>query len=139
MSVIAFGQFLKFGLVGLSNTILSYVVFSILVLLGLHYLIANVISFFVGVSNAFYWSNKYVFKKGKGENRGILPSLIKTFFAYGFSGLLLNSFLLWVLIERYDIYSLIAQALSLIITVPLNFILNKYWSFKTETIKDEED
>ena len=139
MSVIAFGQFLKFGLVGLSNTILSYVVFSILVLLGLHYLIANVISFVFGVSNAFYWSNKYVFKKGKGENRGILPSLIKTFFAYGFTGILLNSFLLWVLVERYDIYSLIAQALSLIITVPLNFILNKYWSFKTEPIKDEED
>lgn len=139
MSVIAFGQFLKFSLVGLSNTILSYVVFSILVLLGLHYLIANVISFFVGVSNAFYWSNKYVFKKGKGENRGILPSLIKTFFAYGFTGLLLNSFLLWVLIERYDIYSLIAQILCLVITVPLNFILNKFWSFKTETTKDEED
>ena len=139
MSDIAFGQFLKFGLVGLLNTILSYVVFSILVLLGLHYLIANAISFVVGVSNAFYWSNKYVFKKGEGENRGILPSLIKTFFAYGFTGLLLNSFLLWVLIERYDIYSLIAQALSLIITVPLNFILNKYWSFKTETITDEED
>ena len=139
MPIIVFGQFLKFGLVGLSNTILSYVFFSILVLLGLHYFIANAISFVVGVSNAFYWSNKYVFKKGECENRGILQSLIKTFLAYGFTGLLLNSFLLWVLIERYDIYSLIAQALCLIITVPLNFILNKYWSFKTETIKDEED
>lgn len=139
MSIIVFGQFLKFGLVGLSNTILSYVVFSILVLLGLHYLIANAISFFVGVSNAFYWSNKYVFKKSEDEHRGILQSLIKTFFAYGFTGLLLNSFFLWILIERYDIYSLIAQILCLVITVPLNFVLNKFWSFKTETTKDEED
>jgi putative flippase GtrA len=132
-------QFIKFGIVGLSNTALSYVVFTILVLLGTHYLIANAISFAAGVSNAFYWSNKYVFKKGVNEKRGLLQSLLKTFMAYGFTGLILNSLMLYLFVEKYNISSLIAQALCLLITVPLNYILNKYWSFKTKEIRDEEN
>lgn len=132
-------QFIKFGIVGLSNTALSYVVFTILVLLGTHYLIANAISFVAGVSNAFYWSNKYVFKKGVNEKRGLLQSLLKTFMAYGFTGLILNSLMLYLFVEKYNISSLIAQALCLLITVPLNYILNKYWSFKTKEIRDEEN
>ncbi len=132
-------QFIKFGIVGFSNTVLSYVVFTIFILFGVHYLIANFLSFVAGVSNAFYWSNKYVFKKSRNEGRGLLQSLFKTFLAYGLTGLILNSLFLYVLVDKYDIPSLIAQALCLLITVPLNFILNKYWSFKTKIIRDEKN
>jgi len=130
-------QFIKFGFVGFSNTVISYITFTIFILLNTHYLISNAISFVVGVSNAYYWSNKYVFKKNESEKRNFLPSLLKTFAAYGFTGLFLNSLLLYVLIEKCNFSSLIAQALCLLVTVPLNFILNKYWSFKTK--KNEED
>lgn len=130
-------QFIKFGIVGFSNTVLSYIVFTIFVLFGIHYLIANLLSFIAGVSNAFYWSNEYVFKKSGNERRDLLQSLLKTFLAYGFTGVVLNSLLLYVLVDKYEISSLIAQALCLIITVPLNFILNKYWSFKTKILRDE--
>lgn len=125
-------QFLRFGLVGLSNTAVAYAVYSALVLLGIHFLIANACSFFVGVLNAYFWSNRYVFKQGKHEYRNPLMTLLKTFAAYAGTGLLLSSFLLYVIINHWGINSLIAQLLCLCITVPLNFILNKYWSFKTQ-------
>ena len=57
-----FGQIFKFGIVGASNTVISYVVYAILVYLGMHYLAANVIAYFAGVINSFIWNSKYVFK-----------------------------------------------------------------------------
>ena len=125
-------QFIKFGIVGFSNTILSYTLYSICVLLGVHYQLANVIGFVAGVLNSFYWSNKYVFTKSVNEQRNALFVLLKTFIAYGSTGLVLNSLLLYVFIERLGIPDLIAQLIGLTITVPLNFVLNKYCSFKSK-------
>lgn len=123
-------QFIKFGLVGLSNTVLSYVVYCVLVKLNTHYQIANIVGFIVGVLNSYYWNNRYVFKTNEGEKRNHIKTLFKTFVAYGITGLLLQGFLLWLFVERFEIDSLIAQLLGLCITVPLNFVLNKFWSFK---------
>ena len=58
-------QFIKFGLVGISNTLVAYVTYSLCVYIGIHYLIANAIGFFISVLNAYYWSDRFVFKKGK--------------------------------------------------------------------------
>lgn len=123
-------QFIKFGLVGLSNTVLSYVVYCVLIKLNTHYQIANIVGFIVGVLNSYYWNNRYVFKTNEGEKRNHIKTLFKTFVAYGITGLLLQGFLLWLFVERFEIDSLIAQLLGLCITVPLNFVLNKFWSFK---------
>ncbi len=98
-------QFIKFGLVGLSNTILSYVVYCVLVKLNTHYQIANIAGFIVGVLNSYYWNNRYVFKTNKGENRNHIKTLFKTFVAYGVTRLMKQGILLWLFVERFDIYS----------------------------------
>ena len=53
-------QFIKFGIVGLSNTLIAYLVYAVCIYIGLHYLLANVIAFAVSVLNAYYWSDRYV-------------------------------------------------------------------------------
>lgn len=125
-------QFLKFCIVGLSNTLIGYVVYSLCVFLGMHYLLANLVGFLVSVVNAFYWSNKYVFAKGNGEYRSLYWSFIKTILAYASTGIVLNSILLWLLIDQWHISEYLAPLLILMVTVPTNFIMNKYWSFKTK-------
>ena len=132
-----FSQFVKFGIVGFSNTFIGYVVYSLCVWLGMHYLLANLVGFFVSVLNAFYWSDRFVFKKGTNEKRGLWSSLMKTILAYASTGILLNSILLWLLIDELRLSEYIAPLIILMITVPTNFVLNKYWSFKTETIDEE--
>ena len=132
-----FDQFVKFGVVGFSNTFIGYVVYSLCVWLGMHYLLANVVGFFVSVLNAYYWSDRFVFKKGTNEQRGLWPSLMKTVLAYASTGIVLNSILLWLLIDKMVLSEYIAPLIILMITVPTNFILNKYWSFKTKTIDEE--
>ena len=130
-------QFVKFGIVGLSNTIIGYVVYAFCIWLGMHYLLANVVGFFVSVLNAFYWSDRFVFKKGNNEQRGLLSSLFKTVLAYASTGIVLNSVLLRLFIHEMKLSEYTAPLIILMITVPTNFILNKYWSFKTKIIDEE--
>ena len=131
-------QFIKFGIVGASNTLIAYVIYSICVYLGIHYLLANALGFFISVLNAYYWSDRFVFKKGEGEARSAIWTLAKTYVAYGSTGLLLASILLYLYVDKLHISEYIAQLLVLVITIPLNFYINKFWSFKTEKVNEED-
>lgn len=125
-------QFIKFGIVGVSNTLISYVIYVLLVYLGMHYLAANIIGFIVSVFNAYYWNNRFVFKEQEGEHRIWWKTLIKTFMSYAGTGLVLSNVLLIVLVEWLEMSEIIAPIIILLITVPLNFIMNKYWAFKRQ-------
>lgn len=125
-------QFLKFGLVGFSNTIISYGIYLLGIAVGIHYLVASVMGFIVSIINAFYWNNRYVFKKDNGEKRNLWKTFCKTFLAYAGTGLVLNNILLIVQINVLGWPEKTAPIVNLIITIPLNFILNKVWAFRTQ-------
>lgn len=127
-------QFFKFGIVGLSNTALSFAVYSLLVYLGVPYLGANAAAFVLGVLNSFFWNRKFVFKDETGGARGMAHTLIKTYASYSFSGLIVGSVLLYVLIGRWGISKYSAQLCVLFVTVPLNYILNRQWTFKNKPL-----
>lgn len=118
-------QFFKFGLVGLSNTAVGFGIYYILFFCGVNYLIANIVSWLVSVFNAFYWNNKYVFRSGSGWWK----TLFRTYISYGAS-LLVSTLLMYVLVEFLQVSPVIAPLLCLLVTVPLNFLLNKLWAFK---------
>jgi putative flippase GtrA len=122
-------QFVKFGGVGFFNTLISYAVYSALVYAGLYYIFSNVIAFMAGIINSFFWNNKYVFKD-TGKRRSVLKSFVKTLISYGFTGLILTNLLLFVLVDLLRASKYIAPFFCLLITVPLNFALNKFWAFK---------
>jgi putative flippase GtrA len=130
-------QFIKFGIVGFSNTLISYVIYSILVYFGVDYLIGNIVGFIVSVLNSFYWNNKYVFKNNAENKISVLKVLIKVFVSYGFTGLILNSILLVIWVDIIGISEYLAPVLNLIITIPINFLLNKLWAFKGESKVDQ--
>ena len=132
-------EFIKFGIVGLSNTIVSYVLYTVALLLfqngnlfhGIDYIVAQVFSFLVSVLWSFYWNNKMVFVQ-ENQNRSLLKTLIKTYISYSFTGLFLNSFLLVIWVNVFGISEFVAPIISLLINVPLNFVINKFWAFKSE-------
>ncbi len=71
----AFAQFVKFGIVGLSNTLVSYVIYYFTIrgceIAGVFqktdYILATVVSFLLSVLWSFYWNKKYVFKPSLPE------------------------------------------------------------------------
>ena len=133
-------QFVKFGIVGVSNTVISYLLYSV-TLLGMKkagvfphvdYLIAQIVAFVISVLWSFYWNNKYVFTMEEGESRNMWKALAKTYVSYSFTGLFLNSILLILWVQILGISEFIAPIINLLVSVPLNFIINKFWAFKTK-------
>lgn len=118
-------QFIKFGIVGLSNTAIGLGSYYLFLWLGWHYMLANVMSWIISVFNAFYWNSKYVFNTGSSW----LRALFRTYVSYGFS-FVISAVVLYVLVEWCGISDVIAPLLVLVITIPLNFVLNKFWAFK---------
>ena len=135
----AFMQFVKFGIVGVSNTLISYVLYAGSLMLfqkfGVlpkgDYLVAQVIAFVLSVAWSFYWNNKMVFVKEEGKERSLWKSLLKTYVSYSFTGLFLNSILLIFWVQIMHISEYIAPIINLLVSVPLNFIINKFWAFKS--------
>lgn len=123
-------QFVQFAMVGVSNTLISYGIYAILVLLSVNYMAANVIGFLVSVVNAYYWNNRYVFKEQAEEKRIWWKTLAKTFFAYAGTGLVLANILLVFLVEVLTVHEMLAPIIILFITTPINFLANKLWAYK---------
>lgn len=123
-------QFIKFGLVGLANTLISYIIYVILVFFSFHYLLANIVGFLISIINAYYWNNKYVFQVNEKEKQVWWKSFLKTFISYAGTGLILNNILLFLWVDMLGIHEIAAPIINLFISVPINFILNKYWAFK---------
>lgn len=133
----AFIEFVKFGIIGLSNTVISYVIY-VLSLWGLQkigilptidYLVAQFIGFVLSVLWSFYWNNRFVFKTGE-KKRNWFCALMKTCVSYAFTGLFLNSLLSVLWIEVFHWSKMIAPIVNLLVSVPLNFLMNKFWAFK---------
>jgi putative flippase GtrA len=88
-------------------------------------------AFIISVLNSFFWNNKYVFKNEATSKRNILYSLLKTYLSYAFSGIIIGNALLFLLVDVLHISKYLAPFFGLVITIPLNFILNKKWAFKS--------
>lgn len=130
-----FKEFLQFGLVGVSNTIISYLLYVVTLLLvsksgvKFDYIIANIVSWLLSVLWSFYWNNKFVFKKEEGEKRNIWAALFKTYVSYGFTGLILNNMLSVLWVSVLHISKMLAPIINLVISIPINFFMNKLWAF----------
>jgi len=123
--IVAAKQFLKFGIVGVSNTLIALFIYYSLIFLNVHYIIANTAGFLVSVMNAYYWNSKYVFKK-KSEGRN--NSFVKSFLSYG-STFVLGTVFLFIMVHYLGISDKVAPILNLILTIPANFLLHKLWVF----------
>lgn len=132
-----FMQFIKFGIVGVSNTVISYVLYAGFLILfrRIHlgswdYLLAQVLQFILSVLWSFFWNNKFVFTLQEGEKRNLWGALFKTYVSYSFTGLFLSSVLLILWVQVFHISEFIAPIINLVVSVPLNFLINKFWAFK---------
>ena len=123
-------QFIKFGTVGAINTVLSYAITNgAYYLLHLHEQISNIIAFVITVFISFMLNGKFVFTENK-EERNFWKSLLKVYASYSVTGGFLTAILLYIEEELLGIPHYIATLMNLVVTLPVNFILNKFWAYK---------
>src|SRR5271154_6493538 len=98
-------QFVKFGIVGISNTLLTLAVYTLLLkVLGVWYLAASAIGFAVGATNGFLLNRRWTFREHVGDaltpvRWGIVQS----------GGLAINEGLLYLFVHDAQLDKLVAQ------------------------------
>lgn len=123
-------QFIKFGTVGAINTVLSYAITNgAYYLLHLHEQISNIIAFVITVFISFMLNGSFVFTENK-EERNFWKSLLKVYASYSITGVFLTAILLYIEEELLGIPHYIATLMNLVVTIPINFLLNKFWAYK---------
>lgn len=127
---IVIAQIIKFGIVGLINSGLSYVIYLGMYALGVHYLLCELVAFLITIAISYFLNSRYVFKADRISIKETVLRLLKTYLSYLSTGFVLNAVLLVLWIEIIGIPGEIAPLISLLVTVPVNFILNKFWVYK---------
>ena len=118
-------QLLQFGLVGASGYVVNLAVFAIAVgPFGIHHIAAAVIAFAVAVMNNFWWNRHWTFDAKHGH-AGFQAA---RFFTVSVLALVVNLIALELLV-RGGMGDIPAQAISIAIAMPFNFIGNKLWTF----------
>jgi putative flippase GtrA len=117
----------KFLLVGLSGYVVNLAVFTFsLKVLDVHQVAAATIAFAVAVTNNFWWNRHWTFSAREGH-AGFQAA---RFFTVSVTAFLIQVAILELLIIEADMQKVLAQAISLVLATPVNFIGNKLWSFR---------
>jgi dolichol-phosphate mannosyltransferase len=117
----------KFLLVGLSGYVINLAVFTFsLNVLSVHHIAAATIAFAVAVTNNFWWNRHWTFA-ARGGHAGFQAA---RFLTVSVTAFLIQVAILEVLVTGADMRKVLAQAVSLVLATPVNFIGNKLWSFR---------
>ena len=123
-------QFVKFGIVGVSNTILSFAIYTLLLKgFGLWYIAASAIGFVVGAVNGFLLNRRWTFAGHVGDS--LTP--VRWGIVQG-CGLALNLGLLYLAVHEADIDELVGQALATVVVTVLTFLVNRAWTFRHHAV-----
>jgi putative flippase GtrA len=119
-------QFVKFGIVGVSNTLLAFAIYTVLLkVFGVWYLAASAIGFVVGAVNGFLLNRRWTFAGHVGDS--FTP--VRWGIVQG-CGLALNEGLLFVFVDDAGIEKLLGQACATIIVTVITFLVNRAWTFR---------
>ena len=119
-------RFIKFGLVGVLNTIINWILFILLDSIGVYYIISNIIAYGISTLNSYLWNSKWVFKY-TGDN--VNQTTFK-FITLNIIGLVLNTIILFLLVDIIKLPKIIALIIATGIVMILNYFINKLWVFK---------
>lgn len=118
---------LKFGIVGVFNTIVDFSIFSLLNYLGIHYTISQVVGYSCGTLNSFILNKLWTFKSAvrkKKNSEEIIQFIIVNIFS-----LLITEVGLKLLINNFSLNVYIAKICVIILAQAVNYFSYKLWVF----------
>jgi putative flippase GtrA len=122
-------QLVRFGVVGGLGFVVNLAVYTLCVhAIGVDYHVAAVIAWLVAVANNFVLNRHWTFDAGEG--RAHFQAM--RFFVVSLVALGLSQLLLTLFVESGGLAKVPAQALAVAASMPLNFLGNKLWSFRSE-------
>ncbi|MFJ5713612.1 GtrA family protein [Neobacillus sp. NPDC093127] len=123
-------KFLKFGVVGIVNTLITIGSFIVLVYFGMNYIAANITAYGLGMINSFFWNKNWVFQAKSRKLSLVFKFVVVNFLTLGFA-----TICLYVFVKHMDIHSSAAQIVSTCLGLAINFLLNKKWTFSEKELE----
>ena len=119
-------QFVKYGIVGASNTVLTFVVYTVLVLdVGVPYVIALILGYIAGSLNSYLLNRRWTFRAGHLAHASVGPRFaIVQLVAIG-----ANTGLLILFVDDLHVHKILAQAILTVPVLAVTFFVNRAWSF----------
>jgi putative flippase GtrA len=119
-------QLVKFGIVGVSNTLLTFVVYTVLLKgFGVWYLAASAIGFIAGATNGFLLNRRWTFAGHVGDSlTPVRWAIVQS------CGLALNEGLLFVFVHEAGLDELLSQAFATAVVTVSTFFANRAWTFR---------
>lgn len=126
-------QFVKFGIVGISNTLITFIVYTVLLkVFGVWYIAASAIGFIVGATNGFLLNRRWTFADHVGDAyTPVRWAIVQS------GGLGLNLGLLYLLVHDGGVDELIAQAIATVAVTISTFLVNRAWTFRNVPLSEE--
>lgn len=126
MGTLVVREFIIYGVIGCVSTLIDISIYGYLTsCVGVHYQLANIISVALSLLNGFLW-NFYCNFSGR---RFFIARMIG-FYAVGMTGWLIGAVQLWFFIEVLEWNSLVSKIVAIIMCTVVQFILNKYLTFR---------
>mgnify|MGYP003440486746 CR=1 FL=1 len=115
-----------YGLIGGSCALLDFIVYSGLCSI-IPFLVANVISTHCGIFCSFFLNRKYNFKVEDNTLRRFF-----SFYTVGLLGLAVSEGLLFLMVNYFGIEKIVSKLITVVAVALLQFVLNKFITFKTK-------
>ena len=119
-------QFIRFNLVGIANTGLTYAVYAILVFIGVNHFIALVADYAVGIVFSFLMNKRLTFRIRGRTGIGTFARMVGTYMLL----LTLNALMLWALVDKRGVNTYLGQAIALVVVALLSFAAQRLVVFR---------
>ncbi|ADO38801.1 GtrA family protein [Eubacterium callanderi] len=116
-------QVIKFGIVGIVSFAIDYsILYFMIEWLNINYLVSNFFSFTISLIINYYLSIKYVFYQRENKNKA---NEFIIYFVINIIGLGLNQVIMWLCVQIFGLYYLLAKICATAIVMIYNFISRK--------------
>lgn len=119
--------FLKYGLIGIFNTLVGYGLTFYLFYVGIVPEIANFLGYFIGFFVSYFLNRKFNFKSNN-EHKKDLPKFIASMG----SAYVVNLVMLFLCYRIFEINVYLSQIVAGVFYILVGYLMSKFWVFRSE-------
>lgn len=123
-------KLVKFGITGVMNTAVDFLVYTLLVSffsMGLY--VSQIISYSCGMLNSYVVNRKWTFSTKNGFFSGELVRFI----VLNLSMMLLGMGIIYVCTQKLMLHKLVAKLISTLLVLIINFLISNFWVFRSRS------